>query len=395
MEENEINLVVTALAPEPVHHRGKTGGDVRMAQILRRFGKKDGINILCVSTPYNRAYFEKNGIRTNFRIVESKSRFGSLAGLCFKSMLTILKTFFVLRADFLKGRGGKTIVYSSSDLFWEVFPAYYLKTGKKNIEWIQVIHHIYPDWKKRPGSKSTNFFGYYLQRFSFWLIKKKADRVIAVGRSTKRDLVRLGFDEQKVRVSSNGIDFAYFSDLAGGRFSCDGVFLARLSHSKGILDLIRIWKQVCRSIPYAKLAVIGGGDEKTKAMLKNEIKAGGLEENIKLLGFLPDSEAYPILKSGKVFVFPSHEEGWGIAVAEAIACELPVVSWNLPAYQNIFRDKIMQIEKGDTDLFSKKIVALLEDEAARKKIGKTGKEFIKNYSWEKVAEKEFEILLHK
>jgi glycosyltransferase involved in cell wall biosynthesis len=307
-------------------------------------------------------------------------------------MLTILKTFLVLRTDFLEKRDGKTIVYSSSDLFWEVIPAYFFKKRKKSVKWVQVIHHIYPDWKKRPGSKLTNFFGYYLQRFSFWLIKRRADRIIVIGRSVEKDLIQLGFDDQKIWVSSNGIDFAHLSDLPSSSFSYDGVFLARLSHSKGILDLVEIWKQVCRSIPHAKLAMIGGGGKKTKAMLADKIRSSGLEGNIELLGFLSNSQAHPILKSGKVFVFPSHEEGWGIAIAEAMACGLPVVSWDLPAYEDIFGDRTIQVEENNMDLFSEKVVVLLKDETARKKIGGAGKEFIKSYSWEKVAEKEFEII---
>jgi len=75
-----------------------------------------------------------------------------------------------------------------------------------------------------------------------------------------------------------------------------------------------------------------------------------------------------------------------------MACGLPVVSWDLPAYEDIFGDRTIQVEENNMDLFSEKVVVLLKDETARKKIGGAGKEFIKSYSWEKVAEKEFEII---
>ena len=44
-------------------------------------------------------------------------------------------------------------------------------------------------------------------------------------------------------------------------------------------------------------------------------------------------DALSVVKSVLVFVFPSHEEGWGIAICEAMACGLAVVAYDLPAYE--------------------------------------------------------------
>jgi len=391
MQKPETRLLITSLAPEPVHHHGKTGGGVRLGEILRRLEKRNGVDILCVSTLFNRKFFEKSGVRAEFRIVKSNLKFKSLAGLCLKSLFIIAKALLVLKKDFLKSEDKNIVIYASSDLFWETIPAYFFKIRNKNARWIQTIYHIYPDWKKRPGKKAVNFFGHHLQRFSFWLIKKRADKIVLINNIVKNDLVKIGFPENKLFVSSCGIDMDYFENLEKSASAYDGVFLARLSHSKGISDLVEIWKKVCAELPEARLAVIGGGSEETKNFLSGKTSKYGLEKNIDLLGYLENEKAYPILKSGKVFLVPSHEEGWGIAIAEAMACGLPVVSWNLPAFQEVFGDKTMQIEENNIDLFSKKIIALLKNEAERERIGKIGEEFAKKYSWERVAERELEI----
>lgn len=392
MENKKFRLVITALTPEPEDYFGKTGGSVRLVEILRKFGDAPEIKIVAVATNRIAEHFKENGISADFRVVKSESKFKSLWGLCFKSFLIITKSFFLLKYDFLKSKDEKIIVYSSSDLFWEVIPAFFFKAKNKSVKWAQVIHHAYPDWKSRPGYLVVNFFGYYLQKFSFWLIRKRADRIIVVNSLVRRELIRLGFSEDRIFVSSNGIDLKYFEKIEGAEVSYDGVFLGRLSHSKGIFDLLEIWKKVCDEFPRARLAIIGGGSEETKNILSKKISNCGLKENIDLLGFLENKKAYPILKSGKVFLFPSHEEGWGIAVAEAMACGLPVVSWDLPVYKEIFDDRTTQIKENDIDLFSNKILELLKNDAMRKKVGEDGKEFIKKYSWDSVAKKELKII---
>ena len=386
-------IIVTALVPKAARHKGKTGGISRLAEILKRFHNQYGFNIVLVSSERIYAdYLNENGVSVEFKFVKSSLKLKSLLGLCIKSTLILIKSFFVLNLDFLESKNEKVIVYASSDLFWEVIPAFFFKIKKKKIEWIQVIHHIYPDWKRRPGKKIESFFGFYLQRLSFWMIRKKADKIIILNSVVKKDLMIMGFPENKIFVSSNGIDAGYFENTGKTESAYDGIFLGRLSHSKGIVDLIEIWDGVCQEVPEAKLGIIGGGSSEAKSFLKKKINSFGLEKKVVLLGFLGDKKAYPILKSGKVFLFPSHEEGWGIAIAEAMACGLPVVSWDLPVFKEIFENYTVQIKENDIRLFSKKVVELLKHDTLREKAGMDGKEFIKKYSWDSVAAKELEII---
>lgn len=393
MKNNRYKIVITSLVPQQIGHKGRSGGPFRLAQIMKRLCRLDSLKITAVSS--DKGFFEflrENEIKFESISVKSNLKFKNLAGLCLKSLFILAKSLFVLKHDFLESKDEKVVVYVSSDLFWEVIPAFYFKIRKKNIKWIQAICHIYPDWKTRPGNKATNFFGYCAQRFSFWLIKKKADKIVLINSDTKNRLKKTGFSEEKMVVSSVGIDSEYFENIAKEESDYDGVFLARLSSSKGVLDLIEIWKKVARVLPQARLAVIGGGSEETKNILLKKIRNCNLEKNIDLFGFLEDRKAHSILKSGKVFLFPSHEEGWGIAIAEAMACALPVVSWDLPVYKEIFKDYILQIKENDVDMFSGKVIEFLENDEMRKKTGESGKEFIKKYSWDNVSQKELEII---
>lgn len=393
MKDKKIRLIVTALVPKSSSYIGKTGGLVRLVEILKRSGDPNKMKIILISSDDKYAdYFNENDIDTEFKLMKSNLKFKSLPGLCVKSLLILIKSFFVLNLDFLESQDEKVVVYSSSDLFWEVIPAFYFKIKNKNIEWVQVIHHVYPDWRKRPGKKMENFFGYYAQRFSFWLIRKKSDKLILVNSLVKSHLIKKGFPEKKIFISSNGINLEHFEQIKRSETSYEGVFLGRLNYSKGLTDLVKIWKNVCQEFPGAKLAVVGGGSKETTISLSKKIMEHKLEKSIDLLGFLEDKEAHSILKSAKVFIFPSHEEGWGIAIAEAMACGLPVVSWDLPNFKSVFENRTLRVRENDFDLFAEEIRKFLRDEDSRKKFGDKGREFIQRYSWEKVAEKEYEII---
>jgi glycosyltransferase involved in cell wall biosynthesis len=110
------------------------------------------------------------------------------------------------------------------------------------------------------------------------------------------------------------------------------------------------------------------------------------------MGFLDEEEKYKIMKSCKIFMFPSFYESWGIVSAEAMACGLPVVAYDLPIFKNIFPKGMIRVPIGDIGQFAVRVLELLDAEDLRKAISKAAKEFIKKYDWEKISKKELKIL---
>jgi glycosyltransferase involved in cell wall biosynthesis len=70
-------------------------------------------------------------------------------------------------------------------------------------------------------------------------------------------------------------------------------------------------------------------------------------DNIQLAGFVSEEEKISLLKRSQFFFFPSYEEGWGIALAEALYCECRCLCYELPHYRSIFGEFPVYARLGD------------------------------------------------
>lgn len=104
------------------------------------------------------------------------------------------------------------------------------------------------------------------------------------------------------------------------------VSIGRLTRQKDFATLIRAIELVCKEMA-VRVAILGEGDE--REMLAREIAAKGLEDRIRLYGFV--SNPYPYLHHADLFVLTSRWEDPGHAILEAAALRVPIVSTDCPS----------------------------------------------------------------
>ncbi|HZL37602.1 MAG TPA: glycosyltransferase [Tepidisphaeraceae bacterium] len=135
---------------------------------------------------------------------------------------------------------------------------------------------------------------------------------------------RTGLPATFFPVIENGIDLARFTRPQRPRPQDPDrphvVSVGRLGRQKDFPTLLRAWQAVNRAMPGARLTIAGEGPErKSLSVLSGSLRL----RNVSMPGFVTDIPA--LLHDADLYVQPSAWEGFGLAVAEAMACGLPVI----------------------------------------------------------------------
>ena len=153
-----------------------------------------------------------------------------------------------------------------------------------------------------------------LSRQSFWLYRAH-ERVVAFGTTTPPgDGARL----RQCFLEAN-------PKLAGRRLL---LFLGRIHVKKGCDMLLRAFAGVAARDPMLHLVLAGPDPTQWVAALKASAAELGISERISWPGLLRDDMKWGAFYAAEAFVLPSHQENFGIAVAEALGCGVPVLISN-------------------------------------------------------------------
>jgi glycosyltransferase involved in cell wall biosynthesis len=113
------------------------------------------------------------------------------------------------------------------------------------------------------------------------------------------------------------------------------LFLSRIHHKKGCDMLIDAFAKVAAGDDSLHLVIAGPDQVGWKADLERQAQSLGIAERITWPGMLRDDMKWGAFHSSEAFVLPSHQENFGIVIAEAMACGLPVLISN---QVNIWRE---------------------------------------------------------
>jgi glycosyltransferase involved in cell wall biosynthesis len=164
-------------------------------------------------------------------------------------------------------------------------------------------------------------------------------------------------------------------------YSYDACFVGRFHPQKGLSDLLRTWRLVCNEKKDAKLAIVGEGD--LGNMVRQIILNTGLSQNVDLVGFKVGQSLYQMLESSRILVFPSNREGNPIVPLEAMARGMPVVAYNLPVFEEMYKDKgIITVPRGDVRSFAEKVLELLDDATLYERISMEASNIASQFDWD-------------
>ena len=182
-----------------------------------------------------------------------------------------------------------------------------------------------------------------------------------------------GFDPKLLGAGSiAGIDLDVFEPAPSRGNAPSGgvptvVFVGRLSKSKGIDHLARMWPRVVAGAPGARLLLAGEPDplDPADAVLKQLTSTAGVQ----VLGFVDDVAG--LLQQADVLVHPSRREGLPAVVLEAAACAVPAVVWNVTGSCDAVVDGRTGhvVPYGDEHAFADAVLSLARDATGRTNMG--------------------------
>lgn len=290
-----------------------------------------------------------------------------------------------------------SLIYCPSNLLEILTVALVTKRKNPTAKLVVLTHHLAPKPKERMQYKELsllegfiNILGYLFQRITIFLMNKYADVILTLTSYTKQKLIEEGAYFDKIKLTSNGVDIAHFARIHVENKRYDACMIG-IDPRKGTFDLIKGWRKVCKHVKGARLVIVGALGKWRKHLLEC-IDLLGLQNNVVVTGYISDDEKIKVLKSCKVFVCPSYEEGWALTISEAMACELPVVAYENPVFREVYGSTILYAQRGDIDAIAKTIVAILSNPKLAKDYSSGSIKWAVRHSWRKVAEKEDMII---
>ncbi len=233
------------------------------------------------------------------------------------------------------------VALASSPFGVDVIPVWFWKARRKGA----VIYHLIP--KRKPVNFATRIrFGLAAveQKIMLRIIRRACDFIVAGNEATRQELAAL-MPEKTFFILPAGFDAAAIDAVEPPSKDVNlACFVGRLVSQKGIFDLVKVMAELQRTHPEFRLIMAGTGPE--QPALEAEIRRLNLT-NIRLAGFLSETEKFSLLQRAQYFFFPSYEEGWGIALAEALYCECRCICYELPHYRSIFGDHPNYAKLGD------------------------------------------------
>jgi len=183
-------------------------------------------------------------------------------------------------------------------------------------------------------------------------ILRGANYFVAITTGIAEELKSEGVDPSSIALISNGIDTDRFSRITAfekqslrqtlviPRKGIIITYAGRLVSYKGLPLLLRVAEVIQSEFDHVGFVLIGSGGfdmHNCEDELKKFVKAKGLEESIYFAGEVDNVHEY--LQASDIFVLPSEEDAFPLALVEAMACGLPVISTPVGGIKEIITDR--------------------------------------------------------
>jgi len=230
-------------------------------------------------------------------------------------------------------------------------------------------------------------------------VLRRADGLIAISESTRRDLVRLfGIPAGRVEVIYPGIDERFSRitrETAAETLERLGLrkpyilFLGTVEPRKNLDRLLDAWSELAPSFGADFELVVAGlagwASEATLARLR------AAQSGVRYLGYVAESDLPALTAGASVFAYPSLYEGFGFPVAQAIAAGVPVVTSNVSSMPEVAGPGGILVDPRSVGEIRDAVSRLLTSPSLRERLAAAGREHSKRFRWEECARRSLDF----
>ena len=170
--------------------------------------------------------------------------------------------------------------------------------------------------------------------------------------------------------------------------------VGRLDQKKNIETIIQAFEQFKsgRGVGDPFELVLIGEPGFGFSRMQKRIELSEYKEQIRLLGYVPDADVAACMNAAVAFLFPSWYEGFGIPNLDALACGTPLITSDIPVHHEIVSDAALFVTPEKPDAWAHAMHKIVEDIDFKQGLIQKGFDQAQKFSWEKTAEKTWEVL---
>jgi len=267
---------------------------------------------------------------------------------------------------------------------------------------VVTIHDLLMHWQKGKTATTLPIYKYFLKRAGYKTVFKKAisaEAIITPSQTVKEEILDYyKINPARVAVIYEGIDKSQFAKTDKEKlfekykiqlpyFIYTGNAYPHKNLERAIEAFVKLNKNGLRAYFYIASARNVFTKRTEKAIL--EKKAGDF---VKILGFVPDDEISWLYKYAAGFLYPSLSEGFGLPGLEAVAAGTITLASRIPVFKEIYQESVIYFDPLSTESIKEALerVLVMKTEERTNLINKSG-QFIKKYSWRKMAKETLQV----
>jgi glycosyltransferase involved in cell wall biosynthesis len=238
---------------------------------------------------------------------------------------------------------------------------------------------------------------WYLSRFTAHSVKR-AGAIITISESTRQDVIKLlGAPPERVHTVYCGVD-QEFRPLSEAKIAAFKVarqlpdtfilFLGTLEPRKNVEGLIRAYARWRQQAPGAPPLFLAGGKGWYYTTIFQLVEALNLTDHVHFPGYVPQEELPLWYNAATLFIYPSHFEGFGLPVLEAMACGTPVITSTVSSLPEVAGSDgaAYLVHPADTEALANSLAELMNQPDRRKSMSVLGQQRAAEFRWKKTAQ---------